>query len=179
MNIRTAPPSKTSAFIFPGANGELPLSLGWQGGWQTLTITGGPFNAFKKADEVFGICVRKEDPRPNDIHVPIVDFRVPTPEMKGLITASLSQAFRSALTGKHVYVGCQGGWGRTGLFLALMAKVAGVADPVAYVREHYTSHAVETSEQQAYVHDFDVTQVRAEVLNTARGAALRKLMFWR
>ena len=59
-----------------------------------------------------------------------------------------------------------GGWGRTGLFLALIAKVCGEKDPVAYVREHYAPHAVETKDQQAYVESFDV-------------AALQRWLFWR
>ena len=40
-----------------------------------------------------------------------------------------------------------GGWGRTGLFLALLAKVCGVENPVTYVRENYSPRAVETTDQ--------------------------------
>ena len=74
-------------------------------------------------------------------------------------------AIQEALDGKEVYVGCMGGWGRTGLFLALLAKVCGEETPILYVRTHYTPRAVETREQQEYVDNFDV-------------GALRRWLFW-
>lgn len=49
--------------------------------------------------------------------------------------------------------------GRTGLFLAILAKAVGFNDPVAYVRKHYYNHAVETAEQAKYVEAFDVSWV--------------------
>ena len=76
-----------------------------------------------------------------DIWVPIPDFQVPSERQLAQVENALERAFAAALDGKRVYVGCAGGYGRTGLFLALMAKVAGVKDPVAYVRLHYNSHA--------------------------------------
>ena len=49
-----------------------------------------------------------------------------------------------------------GGWGRTGLFLALLAKVCGVDQPVTYVRENYSAGRRDRA-QIGYVKDFDVS----------------------
>ena len=54
--------------------------------------------------------------------------------------------------GKKVHVGCIGGHGRTGLFFAaLVAAYMKVDCPIAYVRENYCQHAVETSEQEYWL----------------------------
>lgn len=57
---------------------------------------------------------------------------------------------------ERVEVGCMGGRGRTGTALACLAVLDGApaADAVAYVRQHYGQHAVETSEQESFVADF-------------------------
>lgn len=57
---------------------------------------------------------------------------------------------------ERVEVACGGGRGRTGTALACIAVIDGVpADrAVAYVREHYDRHAVETPWQRRYVERF-------------------------
>jgi hypothetical protein len=140
-------------------NGTLPLSLGWRGAFFSLTITGGPFDGFDRSDYDFGVAVRKEatsiEP---DVRLPIRDFSVP--EDPAQVVYALLRTMLAAVDGKKVYVGCMGGWGRTGLFLALLAKAAGIEDPIGYVRQNYTSRAVETAEQEGYVKGFDVAPVR-------------------
>lgn len=148
------------------SNGSLMLCPGWRGAWQELEITGGPYDYYddelSKDPDWFGFCVRAEHANSFDARLPIHDFSVP----KGAITPQvvnreIQLALRAALNGQNVYVGCMGGWGRTGLVLALMVKVAlPDVDPVTYVRAHYTPRAVETSDQKAYVSSFDVTQLR-------------------
>lgn len=56
----------------------------------------------------------------------------------------------------RVEVACRGGRGRTGTALACLAIIDGVspADAVAFVREHYSPHAVETPGQHRFVSDF-------------------------
>ena len=93
-----------------------------------------------------------------DVHLPIHDFQVPQDEED--VVYALKDTLYAALSGRTVYVGCVGGWGRTGLFMALLAKAAGVDNPVEYVRRHYTPRAVETKGQLDYVDSFDVIQVR-------------------
>jgi protein-tyrosine phosphatase len=58
-----------------------------------------------------------------------------------------------------VYVGCAAGLGRTGTFIAALARVAGIGDGVAWVRANYDTRAVETEAQAASVAALDVTAV--------------------
>jgi len=55
-----------------------------------------------------------------------------------------------------VEVACAGGRGRTGTALACLAVLDGVPGPqaVAFVREHYDGHAVETVRQRRFVASF-------------------------
>ena len=151
-----------------GPNGRLPLALGFYGGFLDFAIIGGPFDGYKPIDNRdFGVCVREERVPPTaDVVLPIRDFSVPAASRKDEVDEAIKKTLDAAMAGKRVWVGCMGGWGRTGLFLALIAKVCGERDPVAYVREHYAPHAVETRDQQAYVESFDV-------------AALQRWLFWR
>jgi hypothetical protein len=57
---------------------------------------------------------------------------------------------------ERVEVGCMGGRGRTGTALACLAVLDGApaTGAVAYVRQHYSSDAVETLEQASFVADF-------------------------
>jgi protein-tyrosine phosphatase len=84
------------------------------------------------------------------LYLPIPDFGVPTPE-------DLEQAVYSTIVyaqaGHHIAVHCSAGIGRTGLYLACLAKrVFGVsgAEALQWVR-YYISSAVETTEQQRLV----------------------------
>lgn len=50
--------------------------------------------------------------------------------------------------GAKIHVGCIGGHGRTGTFLAALVAFMGVSDdPIAYVREHHCKKAVESKSQ--------------------------------
>jgi hypothetical protein len=57
---------------------------------------------------------------------------------------------------ERVEVACAGGRGRTGTTLACLAVLEGVpaGDAVAYVRQHYDPHAVETPWQRWFVRWF-------------------------
>ncbi|MGY0232850.1 protein phosphatase [Longispora urticae] len=57
---------------------------------------------------------------------------------------------------ERVEVACGGGRGRTGTALACLAILDGVppGEAVAFVREHYHRHAVETPWQRRHVRDF-------------------------
>ena len=161
------------------ANGTLPLNLGWLGAFYRIEVIGGPFDGFEPGENRFGVCVRAERaPRQLDLHLPIRDFDVPhdLDKLRDVLKGTLQAAF----DGKEVYVGCMGGWGRTGLFLALLAKAAGIDDPIAYVREHYTPRAVETEEQARFVRMFDVVDLRSWLVRTAWTKWwLSKVFWWR
>lgn len=152
-----------------GANGQITFDLGWRGAFKKLTFVGGPYDAFPGLDQAFGVCVRKENVRKGsfDINVPIEDFSVPPMSMRPRVEEALYWSAIAAIDGKLVYVGCMGGWGRTGLFLSLLAKACGEKDPVAAVRQRYTKRAVETKQQQKYVDEFDVRTARYAIYRAA------------
>ena len=78
------------------------------------------------------------------------DFRLPAGEADVLPT--LTEAWERAAT-ERVEIACKGGHGRTGTALACLAILDGVpgTEAVAFVREHYDRHAVETPAQRRYV----------------------------
>lgn len=85
--------------------------------------------------------------------VPWEDFGLPVDDAQTLAR------FREALERagrERVELACLGGRGRTGTALSCLAVLDGVPpeEAVAYVREHYSPHAVETPEQEAYVRRF-------------------------
>lgn len=146
----------------PGANGLLALPRQWLGLLPSITVIGGPFRAAGAG--VFGVCLLEGAVQGANVHMPIMDFQVPEDPAKA--ADALYWALLAGARGCQVYVGCMGGWGRTGLFLSLMAKTAGIAAPIVYVRKNYTSRAVETAEQERYVADFDVAPVRRRLVRS-------------
>jgi Protein-tyrosine phosphatase len=78
------------------------------------------------------------------------DFRLPADEADVLPT--LTEAWQRAAA-ERVEIACSGGRGRTGTALACLAILDGVrgSEAVAFVRQHYDPHAVETPGQCRYV----------------------------
>lgn len=146
-----------TGWVHPGANGKMPINLGILGRFASMEIYGGPFRNFKPpvGHNSFGVCLLERDMITSDLHMPIQDFGVPTQTAEE-VTKVLVMAYAKALRGKVVYAGCMGGIGRTGIFLSLMAKIAGYSDPVSYVRSTFLPQAVETQRQEAYIKAFDV-----------------------
>ncbi len=123
-------------------------------GTKHYVVLGGPY--IEKPKGMVGVKMAKEVPLAHDaeeIDIPTRDFHIPDVKLvtKGLHDAVVEMAFGSA-----VYVGCMGGKGRTGLFMAILAKAFGEKNPVEYVRANYYKHAVETPQQYKYVEDFVV-----------------------
>jgi hypothetical protein len=81
------------------------------------------------------------------------DFRLPVDRADA--REALEEAWRRAQS-ERVELACHGGRGRTGTALACLAVLDGVpaGQAVAYVREHYHAHAVETPWQRRYVGRF-------------------------
>jgi hypothetical protein len=130
--------------------GVLPLIVAGR----RVSITGGPFDAIP--DGAFGVCLEAAAQKAwlADVALPIPDFGLPDPAaLKAAIGAVLRQL--EAAPTRPVHVGCRAGIGRTGLFMACLARAAGVAgDPLDYVRAHYLPHAAETPAQQAMARGF-------------------------
>jgi len=81
------------------------------------------------------------------------DFRLPADPARA--RELFREAWERALT-ERVELACAGGRGRTGTALACLAVIDGVPadEAVAYVRQHYDPHAVETPWQKRYVTRF-------------------------
>ncbi len=121
---------------------------------------GGSFNDFPGA--AIGVCLEAHSRRAAaaDVLIAVPDFTAPTQAqlVDGLVRTLV--LMRDA-PGVPVYVGCAAGLGRTGTFMAALARVAGIEDAVAWVRANYDSRAVETAAQEACVAALDVDAVWA------------------
>ena len=119
-----------------------------------MTITGGPFDSIPEG--AFGVCLemRAEKAWRADILLPTADFDLPDPlALKTAIGAVLRQL--QTAPGRPIHIGCRAGIGRTGLFMACLAKAAGAqGDPLDYVRTHYLPHAAETPAQETMARTF-------------------------
>ena len=96
------------------------------------------------------------------VYFPISDMQVPK-NIQGF-KDMIEWTAKQIKVGKKVHVGCIGGHGRTGMFLAalyahMMPKDAGNA--IQYVRKNYCEKAVETAEQVKFlVKEFGVGKVK-------------------
>lgn len=144
---------------------EIPVVLGTIKG----SLFGGPFRQYEPTRRIFSINMAKEISNPAHIRIPTEDYSIPSQED---MEVGLIAALDALKDGNDIYVGCMGGIGRTGLFMGCFAKllsdcaaeglelVTPVGDPVRWVRENYKSHAIETTEQEAFVRGFNTERVR-------------------
>lgn len=131
--------------------GTLPLYLRKN---RFFTVTGGPARACRGVNMIL-VKMAAEVDRDCHIDIPTQDFNTPPPE---LLSKGLEKAVKAILEGRPLYVGCMAGKGRTGLFMAILAKAFDIPDPVEYVRENYYSHAVETTKQYQFVMEFPIPE---------------------
>lgn len=125
-----------------------------------VTLTGGPYHA--RPNGMRGIKMAKEIQAHCDIDIPTPDFQCPP--KASVEAAALTVAMTAIETGDQWYVGCMAGQGRTGLFLAGLAYLAGEDDPVRFVRANYYPHAVETVEQEKFVTSLDRDTFRRRLM---------------
>ena len=126
------------------------ITYEWNG--KTKTLFGGSFFEAPSSG-YFTVNLMKEIPLPCDAYVPIKDFSVPEN------TKEMVDAFDKILAAEgDAFVGCFGGKGRTGLFMACFLKYLGYFDVVHQVRQEYNEHAVENMEQMMFVWDFNETK---------------------
>lgn len=145
-------------------NGSIPLRIG---NLINTRVYGGPYHDVPIG--FFGIKMAEEITHPHMVDIPTRDFGVPKVSD---LRAGIIKTFMAIINEEIIYVGCMGGIGRTGIFLAALAKVqieyrklkhrAGRGeDPVLYVRHYFLPHAVETQQQMEYIERFDVSDIVA------------------
>lgn len=148
-------------------NGSIPLRIG---NLINTKVYGGPYRDFGSWEHIpgmFGVKMAVEIDAPCHVSVPTRDYDVPKVTD---LQAGITRALMAMVNDQPVYVGCMGGIGRTGLFLAALAKVqieyrksnhrqGRGDDPVLFVRNHFIPHAVETDQQQEYIDDLDVSMI--------------------
>lgn len=85
------------------------------------------------------------------------DFSLPTSTTDGV--AALHEAYERAAI-ERVEIACDGGMGRTGTGLAVLAIISGVSthDAVNWVRKHYHPQAVETPHQRRWISNMGLMQ---------------------
>lgn len=165
-----------------------PIKMIFAFGGLELRTGAGPFrNGPPLHGAWYTIRLAPEVKMPANHVVPIKDFSVPTQQDA---QAALILALQAAANYKPVYFGCFGGIGRTGTFLALLAKVQQDYErlfkgrqhfhltPVQKVRADYLKHAVETSDQERFVEDFDTLPVIDAVLQLEKAATGRNEAGW-
>ncbi len=84
------------------------------------------------------------------LHLPIPDFNVPSKED---LEEAIKKTVEHAQVGKNILIHCHAGLGRTGLFVAYLAKrVLGLSseEAIQWTRK-YIPHALETDEQNQMV----------------------------
>lgn len=139
--------------------------------WRPVIVTGGPFARCPRG--AFGVNMAAREVLGGDLRIPVIDYGTPDPET--LLSHALYACY-VALQGRNpVYVGCGFGIGRTGTFLAVMARITNpesdrvaVGDSgqhrkggvVRWLRQRYRDDAVETNAQEKLVNSLDVTQAR-------------------
>ena len=86
------------------------------------------------------------------IHLPIPDFDVPSKED---LREAIKKTIVHAQAGKHIVIHCHAGLGRTGLFVAYLAKqiLCLSSDQAIYWTRKYIPHALETCEQVRFIID--------------------------
>ena len=150
-------------------NGTMPLVIGRIIRTQ---IIGGPYR--QRPEGTVGVKMAVEIDAPCDISIPVRDFGVPPPD---LFAVGLGRGLWEVMQNRTLYVGCMGGIGRTGLYMAGLAKTMAeyrrrnkrrTFDPVRYVRAHYIPHAVETRQQMRYIDDFPVMDLVEWCIETQR-----------
>jgi protein-tyrosine phosphatase len=84
------------------------------------------------------------------LHLPIPDFDVPSKED---LEEAIKKTVEHAQAGKNILIHCHAGLGRTGLFVAYLAKrVLGLSSEEAiHWTKKYIPHALETDEQSQMV----------------------------
>ncbi|BDG73553.1 protein-tyrosine phosphatase family protein [Roseomonas fluvialis] len=120
---------------------------------QPVRVTGGPFDSLPPGAR--GLCLEPRAARVAEAEwrLDVPDFGVPEDAALRDVLGAMLAAMRADPGGTY-HVGCRAGLGRTGMALACLGAMTGVADPLGWVRATYHAGAVETPGQEALVARF-------------------------
>ena len=118
-----------------------------------VRVTGGPFDALPPGAR--GLCLEARSARVDEAEwrLDVPDFGVPEAAALRAVLELMLGAMRDR-PGDAFHVGGRAGLGRSGMALACLAAMTGIADPIAWLRGCYDPAAVETPEQEAMVGRF-------------------------
>jgi protein-tyrosine phosphatase len=118
-----------------------------------VRITGGPFDSMPPGAR--GLCLEARAARVAEAEwrLDIPDFGVPDPAALRAVLEAMLAAMRDRPADAY-HIGCRAGLGRTGMALACLGAMTGVAAPIGWVRATYDPGAVETPAQEALVRAF-------------------------
>ena len=163
-------PARIDAALLTKSVGFLKLKFNGH----RVTVYGGPYHS--KPDHVMGVRLEIRTPADEDTiaSVDIPDFSVPRslPEFNGALLTAITEL----QSGDPVWVGCMGGFGRTGMFMSALLqieelqairsrwtskipfiyrrRVKGIAARALHrVRSEYCDRAVETKEQERWMEE--------------------------
>lgn len=141
---------------------------------------GGPYR--EKPTDIKGVKLAPEINAGSNVILDIPDFGIPTIHA---VDDAVYQSLKILCNEGEIYIGCMGGIGRTGMFMAILIKTIGILNleaeektrwfkfkrffggspnhsdlgmrnfPVEWVRDEYLSTAVETDEQYSFVSRYD------------------------
>jgi len=149
-------------------HGSMTFKFGYGPFKTPITVHAGPITM--APSDMLAVNLRAEAPEHGNYFFPIKDFSIPlVPQTMDLMENLLSAGINRG----ELYVGCAGGTGRTGLILAMFARVASDDPPVSAVRAAYKKHAVETSEQMEFVHSFPPNWIASLKSDANRAGAKR------
>jgi len=128
------------------------------------TVFGGPYTNASDFPDAWRVNMADEHRGDSaNVFVPTRDFSLP-PEKE--FRRALVSTVMALYLGMDVYVGCMGGSGRTGTFLAVLVAALDKAEGVnptltrvARVRALYSGSAVETDAQKRFVEGYDLSIV--------------------
>lgn len=145
--------------------------MGLSAGKKDYKIYGASFYNAPIGKQWHTVKMAAEIDAPCTVSIPTPDFDTP-PE--AVMNYGLKRTIIAMVKNKKIFVGCMAGRGRTGLFMACLARVVLESErqkdnPVKFVRDNYYSHAVETKEQEDYVTNLDIYKLIKlfKVLNTS------------
>lgn len=138
----------SSLLVMPGNAPDKFVEFTFNG--VTRRMYGGSFFLAPDKEDYLTVNLMQEKPELDSaIYFPIRDYSIPNGR------EDLRKVFEEILASdQDVYVGCFGGKGRTGLFMAAFLKYLGDQNPIPTVRGQYNEHAVETQQQADYVMNF-------------------------